>query len=88
MKVTFELSESSARYLRSYASLGRWCDSITRVTGEIIEGEVITEELEQNALYVHESVVEMKPVLMDFHYYIRQVLVEMGVKPLWDQNQK
>ncbi|HXK00350.1 MAG TPA: hypothetical protein VNF93_00410 [Buchnera sp. (in: enterobacteria)] len=88
MKVTFELSESSARYLRSYASLGRWCDSITRLTKEITKGKIISEDLEEDAIYVEESVVEMKPALMEFHLNIKDILEEMGVKPLWDQNQK
>ncbi len=85
--VSFQISGHTARYFRSYASLGRWCDAITRMCDELPEGKVVDEKLSQDIGYIDEDVAAMKPVISEIHLAMREALVKLGVKPLWDQNQ-
>lgn len=78
--ITLTLTEQEARVFRSWASVGRYCDSICRA----IE-EADPEGTNAGLTEVHEDTLQLKPVLSSLHYQIRQKLVEMGVKPLWPQ---
>lgn len=83
MKVTIDLTEHNARWLRSMASLGRMCDQITRAlekAAEIEEG--VDDDLAQDLLYARKALIEAKPVLMNIEQ-CRQQLIDAGVKRLW-----
>lgn len=87
-KITIEIPEDSARFIRSMASFGRHFDQTMRLTSAIWEGETISEDMEQLGLYVELDTMAVKKALDPVMYQIRNQLVAQGVKPLWDQNQK
>jgi hypothetical protein len=82
MKITveFELTEHNARVLRSWASIGRFMDCVRRACEEPTNEDAVEAALD--------GVDMLKDPLSVLHMQIREKLVEAGVKPLWDQNQK
>lgn len=87
VQISFSISLNAARFWRSYASLGRFCDQITRLTEQLVEGEVVTEDVAKLAVAVEDDVRAMKPSVSEIHLQMREQLVAAGIKPLWDQNQ-
>lgn len=87
MKVTIEISESSARMYRSMASMGRFCDSIRRLAEDVLDIPELPESLNEHANFTCDEIEQLKPSIMEIHYVLRNALVEQGVKPLWNQNQ-
>ena len=86
-KLTIELTESEARYIRSMASIGRLVDSVTRLTENIHCGTTIDHVMEQDSIAVQEDMEAAKAALDSFGRQAREQLIKQGVKPLWDQNQ-
>ena len=90
MKITIELEllDHNARVLRSWASIGRFHDSVLRLVDQISDGAIVSETMEQDSIAVEEDCRTLKPALSELHSQLREKLVELGVKPLWDQNQR
>jgi hypothetical protein len=90
MKITIELDllDQNARVLRSWVSVGRFHDSVLRLCDKIVEGSTVEHQTEQDSIAVEEDCRTLKPALSELHYQLRAKLVELGIKPLWDQNQR
>ena len=85
------------------ASMGRWCDQITRALNlaldavvELRDKHVDPEDAARNASieraveeceFALRSVAQLKPSVSNVHFSVREKLVDAKVKPLWDQNQ-
>lgn len=82
MKITIELelTEHNARVLRSWASVGRFMDCVRRVCEDQHNDDAIEAALD--------GVETLKDPLSTLHLQVRSKLIEAGVKPLWDQNQR
>lgn len=91
MKITIELdvSEHDLRMLRSWASVGRLIDSAVSAINTLVDlCPEQNQDAIQDGMHAVEDLSAMKGPLNNFHGYLRPKLVEMGLKPLWDQNQK
>lgn len=83
--IEFELTEHNARVLRSWASVGRFMDCVRRVCDLHHYEDHINDDVIEDAL---DGVDKLKDPLSMVHLQLREKLIEAGVKPLWDQNQK
>lgn len=88
MRITVELTDKQCAVLRSYASVGRFLDAVDVYLETAIEGHVITKDEAEDGTYLRKDTEILKSPLMEFHSQARQQLVQAGVKPLWDQNQR
>jgi len=83
MKLTIELelTDHDARVLRSWASVGRYFDSVRRFA----DHNDIPDSLDHEAISVIEDSATLKQPLDSLHQQIRPKLIEMGIKSLWRQ---
>jgi len=86
MKIEIELTDKTARWLRSMASLGRLCDSIDKALDPIMKETKVTSDMEEQSIFAQDALKDLKPVLMELHDQIRPQLIGK-VEPLWNQNQ-
>jgi hypothetical protein len=83
--LSIEISEHSARILRSWASVAHSLDNVSSTLRDVLTDLPDTETVEERVGESLDNLEYLKPSISELCYQVRQALIEKKVKALWEK---